>query len=154
MVSLILLSALLVFGVGGALGGAYSVAHEPTSVLAWLMALVGVGVGGLVAFACFMTLVTLLLQVAVPAFVEGVGSHLRVRTWTPQRGHVWAFRRTDVLIPRAELTDVGFVVGQDGEPMLFLVHVSGHSFATSWSANERTVTAVAAQLSNWIAYRR
>lgn len=145
--------ALLFLGLGGALGGAYALTHEPTSALAWLTGFIGVGLGSLVAFTCSMSLVSQLLQAALPGFVEGDGSHLRVRSWTPPKGRNWAFRRTDVLIRRDELRDVGFIVGQDGEPMLFVVHASGHSFATSWSSKEEDVTTVAMQLASWIAHR-
>lgn len=136
-----------------ALGGVWSLVHEPTSVLAWASAFVGVGLGGFVGTMCLASLATQLLHAALPGYLEGSESQLRVRTWTSQEGRMMTFHRTDVVIPRDQLEDVGFINGQSGEPMLFLVHSSGHSFGTGWSGTKDTAAALAAQLSSWVEFR-
>ncbi len=146
----ITLLAFMSLGYGAAAAGTWSFVHSPSSPLAWISVLVGLLLGGLVGSYCLAALAQLVLHAMVPATLEGNDAGLRMRVWHTWHNLLDGFRRTDVLVPRDQISGVGFMTGQGGETLLFLVHSSGRPFGTGWSGDKETAERLGGQLVDWL----
>jgi hypothetical protein len=122
----------------------------PSSALAWVAVVVGLSLGALVGTYFIGALAQVLLHALVPSYVSRNGSMVRVRVWHTWHGLWQGFRRTDVLVHRAQLRGVEFMVGQGGETQVFVVHVSGQSFGTGWRGSRKSAVSLGEELLAWI----
>lgn len=154
-VSLRWVATLLAFG-GFALGsasvcGLSLIRTPPNSLLAWLAVLVALLLGALVGTYFAGALAQVALHARLPSQLSRDGAMIRVQVWHTWDGLWRGFRRTDALVPRAQLCGVEFMVGQGGETHVFLAHASGRAFGTGWRGSRKAAMRLAEELSAWLA---
>jgi len=142
-----------VLGVGAAVAPVLVLAQDPGSGWAWVSLAAGLPLGGYVGAMFVCAIVQEVLRTFVPTRLDGEATCLRVRAWHTWFG-IWdGFRRTDVRVPRAEVTGIGLWTGQGGERQVCVRHASGLALGTGWGGRREDAIRQVEPLLAWIGSR-
>lgn len=137
-------------GLAGVWAGVGSVLREPTHLMAWCVAGVGVVLGGGVLALAGMGLVQGCVYRVWPSRLEMRSTHLRVRVWHTWSGPWDGLRRAYAVIPREQLRGVGILYGQGGGAQLFVAHDSGLALGMGWSGSLEEAQRLGGVVAAWI----